>query len=462
MPIGELNEALAVAVATCAVDAVDVHSARAVNPALKHRRYPGLSTRVFRDCSQSSVSRRRLGETSGGRKRNMRAWGVLVVVVVALTTGMLAIPSASSTPVAETVTTTAVVTQSAPVPFVSGTRILDSRTGKVLTPHGVNWPSFDYTCSAATGHGWAYSSSDDTQAAADAMVSWHINIVRIPLNQDCWLGANPTHNYGTMAGYRAAVHAWVNILRADGIVAILDLHWSAPAGRLADGQYPMADAQSLTFWRSVGATYASDPSVIFDAFNEPYSTWNMATGSYAFNLTWGCWENGGCSAPDNWLGQTVDGGAYPVVGMSALVAAIRSSGAAQPIMLAGLNFASDLSQWEAHAPNDSQLIAAWHNYQGKGCDTVSCWNWTTSVVSAHVPVIAGEFGESDGGSTFLSSFMTWADSHSVGYLPWAWWDVTGGVQGDFALYTGTAFTPKYPSGTTYRAHLQSLFVAPVV
>jgi endoglucanase len=379
----------------------------------------------------------------------MRAGGIFGVIVV-LAIGMLVVqPSVAAL---------AVPPQPAPTPVVSGTHLLDSRTGATFAPHGANWPSFEYSCTAVSGHGWSYSGSGATKAAADAMASWDINIVRIPLNQDCWLGANPTHNFGTAAGYQAAVLAWVNILRADGIAVILDLHWSAPAGKLADGQYAMPDAQSIPFWKSVGAAYASDPSVIFDAFNEPYSTWNMATGSYAFNLTWDCWENGGCQAPDTWLGQATDGRTYTAVGMSALVAAIRSSGATQPIMLGGLAFDSDLSQWYAHKPNDSQLIASWHNYQNGGCVTASCWNYEISVVGAHVPVIAGELGESDGGSSFLTAFMSWADTHSVGYLPWAWWDVTGGAQGSYALYTGTNFTPKYPSGTTYRSHLVSLAV----
>jgi endoglucanase len=352
-------------------------------------------------------------------------------------------------------------TPTAPSPVVVGNRIVDSRTNTTWVPHGANWPSFEYACS----EGWGYSQDDDTNAAAAAMVSWGINAIRIPLNQNCWLGSDSA-DYGTAAGYQAAVAAWVNILNAHGIVVILDLHWSAPIGQRATGQWPMADSNSTAFWNSVASTYKSNPSIIFDAFNEPYSTG-------AFTLTWNCWENGGCKAPLVTTDQvpvscynaTTGACTYTVVGMSQLVAAIRASGATQPIMLGGLNYSNDLSGWLAHEPTDSdptpQLIASWHNYPGQDytCGyTVACWNAATGAVAASVPIITGEFGETDGGSTDMTAYMNWADAHGIGYLPWAWWDASG-LSGDaalYALYSGSNFTPQAPAGTAYKAHLAAL------
>jgi endoglucanase len=257
----------------------------------------------------------------------------------------------------------AAATASAPTPVVVGNRLVDTRTNSTWVPHGVNWPSFEYACS----QGWAYSQNDDTAAAATAMASWGINAVRVPLNSNCWLGLDAS-DYGNAAGYRAAVAAWVNILNAHGMVVILDLHWSAPTGAHALGQWPMADSNSIPFWTSVATAYASDPSIIFDAFNEPYSIWNNATSSYSFQLSWACWENGGCQAPlvtTNQAPVTGPGaGSYTVAGMVQLVAAIRAGHAAQPIMLGGLNYSNDLSGWLAHKPSDPQLVASWHNYPG--------------------------------------------------------------------------------------------------
>jgi endoglucanase len=355
----------------------------------------------------------------------------------------------------------------APTPVVQANKLVDTRTGATFVPHGANWPSFEYACS----EGWGYSQGGATAAAAAAMQSWGINTVRLPLNENCWLGSDSS-DYGTAAGYRSAVAAWVSILNSHGIVVILDLHWTAPPGQHALGQWPMADSQSVTFWSSVALAYSSNPSVIFDLFNEPYSIWNSATDSYTFQLSWTCWESGGCTAPYVDANQEVitgtGSGTYTVVGMAAMVSAVRTAGASQPIMLGGLNYGNDLSGWLAHKPNDSQLIASWHNYPGQlSCSLptlTACWNSATSAVAASVPIITGEFGETDGGSSYLTEYMNWADSKGIGYLPWAWWDSTGltGDAADYALYTGSNFTPKAPEGTAYKAHLASLPSTPVL
>jgi endoglucanase len=389
----------------------------------------------------------------------MRARAALVVLALALVASLVGIGAPSAA------TATA---PTAPTPKVIGNRLVDTRTDTTWVPHGANWPSFEYACS----QGWGYSQDDDTNAAAAAMVTWGINIVRVPLNSNCWLGLD-SNDYGTATGYRAAVASWVNILNAHGIVVILDLHWSAPTGQHALGQWPMADSNSTTFWTSVATAYANDPSIIFDAFNEPYSIWNDATNSYSFQLTWDCWENGGCKAPLVTTDQApvscynASTGActYTVVGMAQLVAAIRAGGATQPIMLGGLNYSNDLSGWLAHKPNDSQLIASWHNYPGQdSCGyTAACWNAATSSLIGSVPIVTGEFGETDGASTQLVSYMNWADAHGIGYLPWAWWNADD-VSGDAALYAlfqgGSAFTPHAPAGTAYKAHLATLVPPP--
>jgi len=151
--------------------------------------------------------------------------------------------------------------------------------------------------------------------------------------------------------------------------------------------------------------------------------------------------------------------------MSQLVAAIRAGNAGQPIMLGGLNYSNDLSGWLAHRPADSQLVASWHNYPGQSsCGyTVACWSAETTTVAASVPIITGEFGETDGGSTSMTAYMNWADSKGIGYLPWAWWnadDVTGDAA-LYALYQGSNFAPHAPTGTNYKAHLAALVSPPL-
>lgn len=375
---------------------------------------------------------------------NLRGIGV-TAVLIALLGAVFAAPAQVA----------ASSSSSAPIPVVSGNAILDDRTQKPWQSHSVNWPSFEYACE----QGWAYSGSGSTTAAAAAMAGWGINTVRLPLNESCWLGVDGSPHFGTAAGYRTAVRAWVDKLNAAGIVVILDLHWSAPPGYAADGQRAMADARSVSFWSQVASAYSAVPSVMFDLFNEPYSRWSDATNSWAFTLTWACWRDGGCQAPVENDTDDLGGATYAVAGMAQLVAAVRQAGATQPVLLGGLDYSNDLRQWLAYRPSDTQLIASWHNYPGQRCHTENCWNSEIGAVAAVVPVIATEFGQTDGGNAFLSQFMSWADDNGVGYSPWAWWVVSTSESleaGRYALIADGAFTPKAPSGTAFHDHLAAL------
>src|SRR3954468_17249005 len=133
---------------------------------------------------------------------------------------------------------------------VKGKHLVDTRNGQAFVPRGVNWPSLEYACFYGSAYADAGdpSTSPPTAASAAQIASWHINTVRVPLNEACWLGLDGEPKYGTAGGYRAAVQDWVNTLHAAGIAVILDLHWSAPAGVEADGQRAMPDARGDDFW----------------------------------------------------------------------------------------------------------------------------------------------------------------------------------------------------------------------
>ncbi len=118
----------------------------------------------------------------------------------------------------------------------------------------------------------------------------------------------------------------------------------------------MADSQSTTFWSSVASTFKDNPAVLFDAFNEPFSP--AADGYSSDQLTWSCWENGGCTLPSASDSDTSVPGTYVAVGMQALVTAIRNAGAdTQPILLGGLSYSNDLTGWLQNEPTDPDQAA---------------------------------------------------------------------------------------------------------
>jgi aryl-phospho-beta-D-glucosidase BglC (GH1 family) len=354
---------------------------------------------------------------------------------------------------------------------VSGSHFVNG-AGATVRLLGVNAPGTEYACE----QGWGYSDAPLTAATASGIASWHATAVRVPLNEDCWLGLNGQPSYGTQSGYQAAIESWVADLNAVGLYVILDLHWSAPGSSVADGQRPMPDDHSVAFWTSVAATFASNPAVVFDAFNEPYSP--QADGDSNLSVSWSCWLNGGCVLPVAADGTTPnDSITYTAVGMQAIVNAIRSTGASQPIMLGGLSYANDLSGWLANEPvdPDHQLAASFHNYYGEYCDTASCWNSTIATVAAAVPVVTGEFDQGfdcanpptspTALTSFDNTYMSWADQNGVSYLAWGWWVLgntsstcasLGGGDDNYDLVSNLSGTPVAPDGTNLQAHLASL------
>lgn len=348
---------------------------------------------------------------------------------------------------------------SAPQPIVEGDSIIDSVTGKVFVPHGVNFPGYEYACQQGYSYGEDGTEAGEMASTVAAMAGWKINTVRLPLNQDCWLGDDGLPAGGlTMNGYRNSVESFVNMLGTFGIVTILDLHWSGPNGVVANGLRPMPDDRSPAFWSSVAGRFKDNRSVIFDLFNEPHSRWNVDDVK-VFGLSWDCWANGGCIAPSEPDTEPYSGllPGFRTVGLKNLLAVVRAAGATQPVLLSGTDYANDLRGWLNSAPKDDQLIAGFHNYLVQRCRTVRCWNEEIEPLSRKVPVLTAEIGQNDcGNPDHLNRYMDWADERRIGYLVWAWWDLPKLGCTNFALVSDLDGTPLAPVGTAFRVHLASL------
>ena len=278
---------------------------------------------------------------------------------------------------------------------VSGNRLLDS-SGASVVLHGVDRSGSEYAC--IQGFGFFDGPTDAPSIAA--MAAWHINAVRVPLNEDCWLGINDAPSAYSGSAYQSAIEGYVTRLHAAGLVAILDLHWTAAGTSQSTGQQDMPDADHApAFWTSVAAAFKTDSSAVFDLFNEPH------------DVSWSCWRDGG----DCGIG-------YQVAGMQTLVSTVRATGATNPVLVGGLAYANDLSSWLAYRPSDptGNLLASWHSYNFNACASSSCWDGQIAPVAAAVPLVAGEVGENDCAHGYLDSLLPWLDGHGAGYLGWGW------------------------------------------
>jgi endoglucanase len=317
--------------------------------------------------------------------------------------------------------------------------------GAVVTLHGVNRSGTEYACV----QGWDIFNGPSDAASVDAIASWRANAVRVPLNEDCWLGINGVDPAYSGANYQKAIAAYVRLLNQHGMATILDLHWTAPGAQSARSQMPMPDKDhSIAFWRGVARAYRDNQSVLFDLFNEPYPDSNQDTSA-----AWACWRDGGVCADI----------AYPVAGMQTLVNTVRAAGAKNVIVLGGVQYANALSGWLAYKPRDpaGNLVASWHSYDGQQCSDSRCWDRAVAPVAARVPIVSGEIGESDCAHRYIDGVMAWLDRHGGSYLAWSW-NLTAdgrchvGQPASIALLLDFAGTPMPGMGQGYHDHLAAL------
>jgi hypothetical protein len=240
---------------------------------------------------------------------------------------------------------------------------------------------------------------------------------------------------------------------ANGINVIVELHWSfgqysGPGAGCSDVnatcQKPMPNAQlTPMFWSQVATAFKGNNAVIFDLFNEPFP--DFANNFSNPTAAWTCLRDGG----------TCTGIGYQVAGMQSLVNAVRATGATNVIMIPGIAFTNDLSQWLAFKPTDStgNLMATWHSYNFNACVTQSCWDSQIGTVARQVPVVAAEIGQNTCAHDYIDQVMAWADTNGVGYAAWTWnpWGVCNSVGN--VLILDTNGTPTATFGEGFRAHL---------
>jgi endoglucanase len=344
-------------------------------------------------------------------------------------------------------------------------------SGQAVQLRGVNITGTEDACAQDAGFSWGSNNNKaEINTSVAALLSWNINSVRVPLNEDCWLGINGVPAAYSGTNYQNNIMAWVTALNNAGIYTILDLQaaGSGSVDATYPNNWPMADADhSITFWSQVASVYKSDPAVLYDLYNEPFIGRSNPTAS-----DWSCWLNG-CSDQSDAPASASD---YNMAGMQQLLNAVRSAGADQPVMVAGLNWETNPCQNDgdssqacpqlSYMPKDtlspSQLAVSWHTYgQETGtCITVSCWdNLASTMKAAGIPVVTGEFGDSDdttGGCSYVQPFMDWADQQSpkISYLAWAW-QAGGQSDGAFYLISNWTGSPSSMSdgGPAIKSHL---------
>ncbi len=315
-----------------------------------------------------------------------------------------------------------------------------NQDNKVIRLVGVNRSGTQYTC--MDGDGFSDGPIDD--ASITTMKTWGINVVRVNMNEQCWLGINGVPAAYGGANYQKAIGEFVKRLHDHGMYAIIDMHHSNAGTKKATDTIVMADRDHANdYWKSVAAYFKNDHAVIFDLFNEPFPDNNRNT-----TAAWTCVRDGG----------TCPGVSFTAAGMQEMLNAVRGAGATQPVMISGPEYAGDLDRWTEFKPADpqNQLVASVHIYGqplGSPYDDSSRWDTEIAPLAKTTPIVVGELGDSDCTHKFIDKFMPWADSHGLSYVAWAW--VTSDCAGEPALISNYNGTPTN-FGIGFRDHVKSL------
>ncbi|TMB95064.1 MAG: hypothetical protein E6J38_06365 [Chloroflexi bacterium] len=323
---------------------------------------------------------------------------------------------------------------------VDGNRLVDASGAQVVL-RGVSRSGTEFACVNEGGFGISLGPLD--QGSVDGIKSWHQNTLRLPLNEDCWLGINGVNPAYSGANYRQAIASYVSLLNQNGLYVILDLHWSAPGTTLATHQQTMADLDhAVDFWSSVANTFKGNDAVIFELFNEP-----VPDGSQDSDAAWTCWRDGG----------TCPGVAFQTAGMQTLLNAVRATGATNVVALGGVGYATYLTRWLQYRPTDpvNNLIAAWHVYNFNICNSASCWDAMVPQLMALAPVLVTETGMDACDATWWNALLDWLDARQIGYLAWTWnrWSTDCSSR---ALVTDYYAATPTQYGSIYKTHLASL------
>ncbi|MGC1380115.1 MAG: cellulase family glycosylhydrolase [Candidatus Baltobacteraceae bacterium] len=315
---------------------------------------------------------------------------------------------------------------------VSGNHLVDGASN-VVHLQGVNRSGTEYACV----QGWGIFDGPSDANSVKAIASWNVNIVRVLLNEDCWLDINGIDQQYAGANYVAAIVNYVNLLHSYGMYAEVSLIWGAPGKHQATYQPAAPDEDhSPKMWSSMASTFKNDPNVIL-------APWGETT------VGWHCFMRKGCKNEATYGKQNKF---YSTAAMQQAVDVMRKAGYHGVIAIPCIDYANACgkidgskyngSTWLASRPRDPdrQLVAEAHVYGKNLCDTAACFDSSMRPITKVAPLIFGETGETYDGSdcepNYIPTFMDWADAHGVGYEAWTW-DTWGGCGVLIDDYNGT-------------------------
>ena len=289
---------------------------------------------------------------------------------------------------------------------VEGPKLLDDR-GREVWLQGVS----------LTGMESVAADRQIEKSTVVAIEDWKANVVRVPVKENFWFGRTDWQNDGGK-DYRELCDRVIALAANRGAYVLLDLHrFRAPKEEHAE------------FWRDAAARYKNHPAVLFDLFNEPHDIdWKT--------LVDGGWvSEAGKHDESAFLTEEEKrrNSGFESIGMKALLAAARSTGARNPVVVSGVFWTNDLTGWDAgwafDDPDGDGILYSWHTYNWH-----PGWARVLPIAAKH-PVFVGECGGDEKPMDFIPRAAQ-EDPHT--FCP----DLLGFIQANKLHWTGWSFSPN--------------------
>lgn len=374
-------------------------------------------------------------------------------------------------------------------------RFIDGKA-QYLRLIGMNLSGLQYVpiADAATRTNWG-TQLDTADGFPDfaALARWHANSVRIPLHEASWNADGPHGSCRDIFGrrgkagvlinpdrlgrYRADVSQAVEAARKAGFYVILNLHNAAPADFCSTGDRMVNSDNSIRFWTSVAGTFKGARHVLFELYNEPHNVGDRNTDLRVRQRLEFFSGNDSSGKSKTYSYE------YLSSGWNELIAAIRSTGASNVVLVGSQVYSSDNSKWLEQLPNDRtppagftgtwtpQLAAAWHTYP-RWATSPGDPNYLTmrnrasldkakEIIAAGYPVVVTEFSDRNDQAPFVQHWLPQFDAAGLSYLAWAWSPPTNIHEGlEFQLTMDGSGTPTPGLGKAVFEHYRCLAMSP--
>jgi hypothetical protein len=248
--------------------------------------------------------------------------------------------------------------------YAEGNKIVDEN-GKQVILHGVNRSGLEYN----NGNGNDMSEGEYEFISND----WAVTVIRLPFNQD-WITNDPV--------YQALVDRVIQWIKKSGAYVILDLQWQDTAVRIP----PIPNTAAIDMWKKIADKYKDDPAIIYDIHNETH------------DIGFTTWRN-----------RAIE-----------IIDAIQSVHPDALILVSGMDWASDLTQWAANPLPHANIVYSAHVYPWLG--GLREWDIHFGQYVDKFPIFIGEFGGTNNDVIWGKQLLSYLNNKQLGWTAWSWVD----------------------------------------